>query len=175
MKKMMKKLTAALLALACIPVSEMTTSAAFDFTSMGDKIQWDTMEYLGEFHLSEDSCTKIWLMEADNSDSDFFLLVTPRTHDMRFILRDDVDLDEGAKQVVEILDAYLPGLSENADTETRSAFLYAPDTDPMARTRQNVQAAFAWNRALWGQECVLYMRKPSEDSTFEWDILLPLA
>ena len=175
MKKMMKKLTAALLALACIPVSGITGSAAFDFTSMGDKIQWDTMEYLGEFHLSEDSCTKIWLMEADNPDSDFFLLVTPRTHDMRFILRDDVDLDEGAKQVVEILDAYLPGLSENADTETRSAFLYAPDTDPMARTRQNVQAAFAWNRALWGQECVLYMRKPSEDSTFEWDILFALA
>ena len=141
---------------------------------MDEGIQWDTMEYLGQFKPYEDCYTKIWLLEADNPESDFFLLVNPRTHNMRFVLREDVDVDEGGKQIAEILASYIPGLSESYNTETRSATIYIPDTE--SKTKKECQASFFQQKIGWQERSYeLYMREPSEDSTFEWEILLALA
>ncbi|MBP0972502.1 MAG: dockerin type I repeat-containing protein [Oscillospiraceae bacterium] len=45
------------------------------------------------------------------------ILVKPRTHTLRFVLQDGVDVDDGAQQMAEVIDTYYPGILAQYDAE----------------------------------------------------------
>ena len=116
MKKTMKKLMAALLALACVPVTGLTTNA--DWRWMYSS--WDAFEgqtpiadhgmYSGDKNGMIFAVTK--KIEFMDRTKDFVYAAVPRMNSIRFVLREDLDLDEAICQVAETLNTIFPGIDE---------------------------------------------------------------
>ncbi len=123
MKTMMKKLTAALLALTCIPVTGLTVSAkGTDLPWYFGTSTWDAFEGLEPFDdhgmISRED-ESLFLFEGTYSNgykNKGVVVVTPRKNVMRFVLRDDVDASAATEQMAEVLDEYFPGLKDGLVT-----------------------------------------------------------
>ena len=116
MKKTMKKLMAALLALACVPVTGMTANAVDGYWGTTSWAEFNGNEPLDHHGMFGDSIVYV----GENNAGGVIRLV-PRRNYMRFILRDDVDPAEAGKQIAEVLDAYFPGMAESYNTDTHHA------------------------------------------------------
>ncbi|MBP0973744.1 MAG: dockerin type I repeat-containing protein [Oscillospiraceae bacterium] len=117
MNSMMKKLTAALLAAACVPVMGLT-AAAYDDDPFG--FGWGTVSYAAVNNMELIPLHDAFINSpnyrgqqcfASSSRSDI-IEVTPRRNVLRFVLRDEVNVDEAADQIGEVVDNYIPGLRD---------------------------------------------------------------
>ena len=124
MKNRMKKLTAAILALCCLPVAGVTASAK-GLPHYWGETTWDAlegMEQINTYGLMGDH------MEAYVSEKNQTLVtVYPMQQRMLFVLNDTIEPEEGGRQIAEILDPYFPGMTEHYSSAFSS---YA--SDPVA-------------------------------------------
>ena len=173
MKKMMRKIAAALLALACLPVTGMTAAAEVDLTALEGTDAWEQLHEMKLVGQVEDK--QLYLIEPENADSFQLAIVTPQTHKLRMILRDDVNIDDAAKQIAEVLDAYFPGMAENYDAQTRSTSIPLPADDP--RAEWTAQATFYQEQIGWQErQFDLYVCDlPEHTAELEANILRDVA
>ena len=125
MKKTMQKLTAALIALACLPVTGLTASA--DVPWYWGSTTWaafEDMETFDDHGKFVNSYAKGYLKDPDgirvylrNSAQPSVIVASPRENIMRFVLREDVDIDDAAKQMAEVLDVYFPGIKDGLNED----------------------------------------------------------
>ena len=109
MKKMMQKLTAAMLTLACVPVTGMTAQALAHPAAT-----WDAFENL---HLvKDDGYTQLYVSGGVNGNGTVYY-VTPRMNEIFFSLRENLDRDTTADMVAEVLDVYFPGFKDAKKNE----------------------------------------------------------
>ena len=124
MKKMVKKVTAALLSMTCMSEAGLLVHAMPDGMTT-----WKTFKgknYVNDHGMLSGENGLLFINETEKNN--YVTVVKPRENVMRFILRDDVDIDTSAKQMVTLLEAYYPGILQNYDTEAHSAFLFpTPD------------------------------------------------
>ena len=120
MKQLLKKLTAAILALTCLPVTGVTVSAESETLSYWGNTTWDAFEN-GEFYDDHG------LFSGKNGflylGSTGMYRVTPSENYLRFDLREPVDKDEAIKvgrEIVEILDPYYPGVLEHYEEDVKN-------------------------------------------------------
>ncbi|MBP0972500.1 MAG: dockerin type I repeat-containing protein [Oscillospiraceae bacterium] len=123
MNRMMKKIAAALLAITCIPVTGLTASAeelpwywgttsleaVKDLERVDDHGMLTANDYTDETH-------ELYLYETQYGHR-WALVVTPRTDVIRFVVREDVEIEEASRQVAEVIDAYYPGCLANYNAE----------------------------------------------------------
>lgn len=110
MKQLLKKLTAAILALTCLPVTGLTVSAESEALSYWGNTTWDAFEN-GEFYDDHGMFTKPG--EFLYLGSRGMYVVTPLEDYMRFDLREPVDEAEARRigqEIARVLDPYYPGL-----------------------------------------------------------------
>jgi hypothetical protein len=119
MKHTMRKLTAGLLALACVPVTTATARAEYYIPSTTWS-KYEDREPVNTYGLIGDENDLIFVDEDYNS----FTIVSPRMNHMQFVLREDVDIHTAADQLAEALDAYYPGLKEGLATDTLENYQY---------------------------------------------------
>ncbi len=126
MNKLIKKIAAALLSAACIPVTGVTASAAdvpwyWGTTSLGNL---DGMERLNDHGAwtSADPKTEVYLYH-DPSAQNYVVLITPRSNTLRLVLRDDVDIDEAGQKIAEVIDTYYPGILEHYDPKQHASYV----------------------------------------------------
>lgn len=118
MNKLMKKLTAALVALLCMPVTGMT-AAAEGLTDYWGEVAWDALK--GYERIDDHGYFTSWTgyqnaeiyLNEESVGWRGIILVTPRTNTIRFVLRDDVDTDEAADQIAGIIANYIPDIRDN--------------------------------------------------------------
>ena len=122
MNRMMKKIAAALLAMTCLPVTGLTASAEelywWGTTSLDAVKDLEPVDDHGMILSNNDPDVKQELYLYENEyGKRYVLVVTPRTDVIRFVVRDDVEIEEASRQVAEVIDAYYPGAlaSYNAD------------------------------------------------------------
>ena len=120
MNKLIKRMTAALTALACVPVMGMTAKAD-KMSYYWGTATWDAFAELepyddhGMYSRSQMGKEQLFLRKSSN-DTGSIIFVTPRTNTVCFVLRDDVDVDAAADQIAEIVDAYIPGIRDGKVT-----------------------------------------------------------
>ena len=114
MNKTMQKLTAALLALCCLPVTGMTAAAA-DLPYVYGDTKWDAFE--GEEPINDHG-----MLTRENGvlyeGKGFAYLLTPHQNEIRFYPYPDADIEATAMQIAEVLDEFIPGLKDGFDEKT---------------------------------------------------------
>lgn len=117
MNKTMKKITAALLALCCVPVTGITAGAE-NLDNWGVTGSWEAfqdMVQLNDRGVCSDQYewknTEVYVQEEGNHQHRF-VRVSPCTDEIYFTLRDETAITEAAG----LLDAYFPGLLDGLDT-----------------------------------------------------------
>lgn len=104
MKKTMKKLVAAMLTLACVPVTGMTAQALAH-----PPATWDMFD---DAHLiKDDGYAQLYVKENANGINTIYY-VTPRTNNIRLVFREDLDLNSAAEQAADVLETFFPGIKE---------------------------------------------------------------
>ncbi|MBP0973696.1 MAG: dockerin type I repeat-containing protein [Oscillospiraceae bacterium] len=120
MKNRMKKLTAAILALCCVPVAGLTASAE-GLPHYWGETTWDALEGMEQIN----TYGLMGGLEAYVSEEDHSLFtVYPVQQIMLFVLNDTIEMEEGGRQIAEILDPYFPGMAEHYGSALSS---YASD------------------------------------------------
>ena len=107
MKNRMKKLTAAILALCCVPVAGLTASAE-GLPHYWGETTWDAVEALEFIGQGEYLGKTVQLYVIQNAGNTQAVSVTPRMKCLRFVLRDDTDA-EAEQKAFEIIETYIPG------------------------------------------------------------------
>ncbi len=116
MKNTMKKLTAALLAMACVPVISLTTKAAI---FGGD----DTWESFADFEPFDDhGMFQKWENEQLYTGENCLIFVKVNENAIRVVLRSDVAMDTAPMQLAEMLNSYFPGIKDGLDEKEYEAF-----------------------------------------------------
>ena len=110
MNKTIKKITVALLALCCVPVTGISAAAA-DLDYVWGVATWDAfedMELIGEGALPpyKRKNSQLYMRKDGYSDC---ILVTPRHNFLRFVLREDLEQTAAEEKAFAIVDAHLPG------------------------------------------------------------------
>ena len=123
MNRMMQKIAAALLAVACIPVTGLTAGAEEQFwiwgtTSLEAYKDLEQVDDHGMLTANDytDEMHELYLYETQYGHR-YVLGVTPRTHVIRFVVRDDMEIEEASRQVAEVIDTYYPGSLANYNAE----------------------------------------------------------
>ena len=120
MKNIMKKLTAALLALSCLPAAGLTASAK-GLPHYWGETTWDALEGMEQIN----TYGLMGSLEAYVSEKNHSLVtVYPMQQRMLFVLNDTIEMEEGGRQIAEILDPYFPGMAEHYGSALSS---YASD------------------------------------------------
>nr|MCR4644050.1 hypothetical protein [Oscillospiraceae bacterium] len=123
MNRMMKQIAAALLAAACIPVTGLTAGAEelswyWGTSSLEAYKDLERVDDHGMILSNNDPDVKRELYLYENEyGKRYVLVVTPRTDIIRFVVRDDVEIEEASRQVAEVIDAYYPGALANYNAE----------------------------------------------------------
>nr|MCR4643943.1 dockerin type I repeat-containing protein [Oscillospiraceae bacterium] len=121
MKNIMKELTAALLALSCLPVTGLT-AAAEGLPYYWGEGTWEAFEGYerindhGVFTQNQNYRDAEFYVNPKETDTFSFIMVTPRANLMRFVLRDDVDPTETADKIAGIVERYVPGIRDHVET-----------------------------------------------------------
>ena len=71
---------------------------------------------ISNYDYDTDEKLELYLYETEYGHR-WVLLVTPRTDVIRFVVRDDVEIEEASRQVAEVIDAYYPGALANYNAE----------------------------------------------------------
>jgi hypothetical protein len=186
MKNTMKKLTAALLAAACLPVMGMT-ALAVDLPYCWGSATWGAFEGLETFNdhgifshydprgwQSKTECSEVYLNSSDELQPSV-IIVRPRDNMMRFVLRDDVDVDAAARQMAEALDAYFPGMKDGLDTLRYERFKDRENDGHIIYRAKN-DSAQLFNTISTGRVFDLEVRNASDiTEELETDMLLTLS
>ena len=114
----MKKITTALLAMCCMPVTGMTAAAEtkYDPLDFGwGTATWAAVEGLKPIN-DHGMFTSAWTTHFTQVylKGNDIVMLGPRMDTLRFIVRDDVDPDEAADVIADTVDAYIPGIRQNA-------------------------------------------------------------
>ncbi|MCR4646382.1 MAG: dockerin type I repeat-containing protein [Oscillospiraceae bacterium] len=167
MNKMMKKIAAALLAAACIPVTGLTAGAdvvsewgVADWTSFRDM---EPVNDRGMFSDLEYPDAKVFVHTMSEQDHEI-VLASARPNEIVFVVREDADLSE----VAEVIDSHLPGILDGyKPEECYKEDMYVYECDK----------AKLFNYWFWGSHAFwLYMREePENKAALEAEILLDLA
>ena len=134
MKKTMKMLTAALLALACLPMPIQAQAAPHGWYGTADQTAFsdlDEVDVKGMFDAwsmgqSTDGTTHVY---RKSNVSSLFYLVRSRENVLRFTLREDTDA--AMAEVLEVLEPYCPGLSAAYDGEKRGGTVWQDGRAPI--------------------------------------------
>ena len=166
MKKMMQKLTAALVALACVPVTGMT--------AMGIDHPAATWDLFDDAHLiKDDGYAQLFVKEHENGGNTIYY-VTPRTNTLRVVFREDLDLYFAADQAADVLDAYFPGIKGEIG-QSGSSIYYTKGVYSDVDYASFGQSWELDSRAfdLFVNDC--YLESSERSAALEADIFLALA
>ncbi|MCR5718569.1 MAG: dockerin type I repeat-containing protein [Oscillospiraceae bacterium] len=173
MNNTMKKLTAAVLALACAPITGLT-AIAVEMPWYWGETTWSAFEDAEPINdhgmLTGNNGGTVYVGNHEND----VICVNPRYNIMKFVLRDHTDKLEAAKQIAEVLEQYYPGIQEGFEKEhyeTYGAIQYGTDS-----------VVLNWDSAtedkvvfeLWATT-VDRRFKPDDSDNVETGILLELA
>ena len=112
MKKMMRKLIAALLAVCCIPVTAVAANA--DYSSWYYGIDsWEKFEEMEPIN-SYVAFGKDAAVYADDLKEQV-TCVTPRKNKLRFIFRDDLEMRAASEEALDIMETYFPDIRKGLD------------------------------------------------------------
>ena len=112
MEKRMQKMTAALLAVTCLPVTGITTGAAELPTQWTGATIWASETFEERELVNHHGILGDTQLYVEKTIQDSVYFVIPQTKMMRFVLRSDVDPDTGTEQAAEVLEAYFPGIKD---------------------------------------------------------------
>ena len=104
MKKMVKKLTAAVVGLACIPVTALNASGIEHLPAT-----WNAFE--GAHLITDDGYVQLFVEESNLGNSVVYY-VTPRMNYITIVIRDDLDVSTAVDRVANALDIYFPGIKD---------------------------------------------------------------
>ncbi len=172
MKNTMQKLTAALLAMACVPVTGLT-AATVEMRGHWGTTTWADFE--GEEPINDHGMVTLGdgaVYEGD--EPNMAIQVHPNNNVLRFILRENIDHATVEMQIMEMMDAHFPGLLENYDPQANCAIISEINEQGY---KQEVVSLSCWGDGIaYGYQ--LTIRGADIDKAtkeLETDILLQLA
>ncbi len=177
MKKMMRNIMAALVALACVPVTGMT-AAALDMPWYWGETSWDAFEgeepindrgmLTGEdgFLYDGSRVTSYDIGDGTMREETVNLayLVTPDKHRIKFVLRENTELNHLEEVVIQTLEPYYPGISDAFEKKP----YYADGDEDVYWTYQNNSVALTRSEIYFGTA-------PENAGEVESKLLLALA
>ena len=163
MNRMIKKIAAALVALACVPVTGLTASAETEGYDFGT-ISWQAVAGLQQFKVTENRIS--YVREYIGNGPGELISVTPRQDTLRFVMRDGVDMNAIDDEVVSVVETYIPNIREN--TESR----YGISHSCAAAKHSQVATRFMGERRAYDLELLEDLENRDE---IEAGILLGLA
>ena len=148
MKKTMRMMIAALLAVACIPTAEVhaedNSNLWYWGTIKGEPFSGvEGMEQIQNGSLfGENSLMYLQTIMRDEGTIYRIYSVHPFENTIGFVLRDDLNVQDTIPQILEILDVYYPGLKDNYDAEASSAVVPTP---PSPFDHTNAEYVFSYS------------------------------
>nr|MCR4646722.1 dockerin type I repeat-containing protein [Oscillospiraceae bacterium] len=171
MKNIMKKLTAAILALCCLPVAGLTASA--NVTDWWGSSNWQAFEDMEQVNNRGFSGSKEYpdpaiFVRTEGNGQHAIIRAVAQEDTLCLVLRDEVDIKAAANEIAETLDAYIPGLLAGQ----YSAEYFEPDQFAY----QCDQAKLSNYRRGGSKVCWLDLRTDlAHKEELEADLLLALA
>ena len=110
---------AGLLAVCCVPVAGMTAAAKDDLSYYWGTTTWDCLDGYErvENHGWGGANAQVYVKELKTGELGIAVL-HPRENVIRIVLREDLDADQAADEMVSVIESYFPGISATVNEQT---------------------------------------------------------